>query len=56
MNNKDKNELSKEENIDYTHLHKAEADCKYSKNGLCDECILTENEKCPYVDELNKNS
>ena len=61
MNNKDKKKLSlykttddlEEENKDYTHFHKAEVDCKYSKNGLCDECILTENEKCPYGDEIN---
>jgi hypothetical protein len=55
VNNKDKIKLStyetindsEEGNIVYTHLHKAKVDCKYSKNGLCNECIITESEKCP---------
>ena len=52
MNNKDNNDEVSYENMDSnTHIQTPEVDCKYSKNGLCDECILKENEFCPYVDE-----
>ena len=53
MNNKDKNEKNTdiyEDEIEY--VHKAEIDCKYSKNGHCDDCVLPENEICPYEDEI----
>jgi len=54
MNNKDKNDEVSYENIDnntHAHIQTPKVDCKYSKNGLCDECTLMEDEFCPYVDE-----
>jgi len=56
MKNKDKkDEMDLINNIDdHTYIHKAEIDCKYSKKGNCDGCILPENEICPYEDEFDK--
>jgi len=48
LNTYETTEDPEEENIVYNHIQTPEVDCKYSKNGFCEECILIENEKCPY--------